>query len=131
VSGTEFDEDMVLGTGLPDNGIPHVAANNKVLYDRPGWKFFIAQVNGQPTAAAVMRMKDGIASLTFAAILPEFRNRGLHRLLLSRRITEAKRAGCRLVVSQCYFLSQSHRNMERICMKIGYIKALWTSNYWL
>ncbi|MEG6588830.1 GNAT family N-acetyltransferase [Paenibacillus barengoltzii] len=114
------------GTGLPDDGIPYVAENNKVLYNRPGWKFFIAYFHEDPAAVAVMYIKDGIASLTFAATLPEFRNQGLHQRLLKRRIEEAKQNNCRLVVSQCSFLSQSHRNMERIGMKIGYIRTTWT-----
>ncbi|WP_028540215.1 GNAT family N-acetyltransferase [Paenibacillus sp. J14] len=114
------------GTGLPDNGIAPVAANNKVLYNRPGWKFFVAFINGEPAAAAVMYSNNGIASLTFAATLPEYRGNGLHQFLLKRRITEAKKNNCRLVVGQCNFLSQSHRNMERIGMKIGYIRTTWT-----
>lgn len=114
------------GTGLPDDGIAPVAANNKVLFRRPGWKFFIAYVHGEPAAAAVMRAKDGLASLTFAAALPAFRGMGLHRFLLKRRVEEAYRNNCRLVVGQCQFLSQSHRNMERIGMKIGYIRTTWT-----
>jgi len=124
---------------LPDNGIPYVSANNRVLYNRPEWEFYMAYVNEQPAAAAVMHMKDGIASLTFAATLPEYRRLGLHRRLLERRIADAKRNGCTLVVSQCAFLSQSHRNMERIGMKIGFLKTLWTGygqdpddgRYWL
>lgn len=114
------------GTGLSDNGIPAVAENNKVLYNRPGWKFYIAYVKEAPAAAAVMYMKDSIASLTFAATLPEFRNLGLQQRLIKERIIEAKRNHCRLVVSQCSFLSQSHRNMERVGMKIGYIRTTWT-----
>lgn len=114
------------GTGLPDNGIPHVAENNKVLYNRPGWKFFIAYINENPAAVGVMYIYDGIASLTFAATLPEFRNRGLQQRLLKRRIEEAKQNNCKLVVSQCSFLSQSHRNMERIGMKIAYTRTTWT-----
>ncbi|MCI3918976.1 GNAT family N-acetyltransferase [Paenibacillus sp. TRM 82003] len=114
------------GTGLPDNGIAPVAANNKVLYNRLGWKYFVAFVDGEPAAVAVMNSKDGIASLTFAATLPAYRGMGLHQLLLKRRIEEAKRNNCRLVVGQCNFLSQSHRNMERIGMKIGYIRTTWT-----
>lgn len=114
------------GTGLPDDGIRPVAANNVVLYQRPGWKFFMAYVNDEPAATAVMCSQDGIASLTFAATLPDFRGRGLHQLLLQRRIAEAQRNGCRLVVGQCSFLSQSHRNMERVGMKLGYIRTTWT-----
>jgi len=114
------------GTGLPDNGIAPVAANNHVLYRRPGWKFFLAYVRDEPAAAAVMRIRDGVASLTFAATLPAFRGMGLHQYLLKKRIEEAARSSCRLVVGQCNFLSQSHRNMERIGLKIGYIRTTWT-----
>lgn len=114
------------GTGLSDHGIPSVAANNEVLYKRDGWKFYVAYLNEVPAAVGVMHMKEGIASLTFAATLPEFRNQGLQQRLLERRIEEAKRNNCKLVVGQCAFLSQSHRNMERIGMKIGYIRTSWT-----
>jgi GNAT superfamily N-acetyltransferase len=113
------------GTGLPDDGIAPVAANNKVLYRRPGWKHFIAYVHDKPAAVAVMYIKDRMASLTFAATLPDFRGIGLHQFLLKRRIEEAKQNNCRLVVGQCNFLSQSHRNMERVGMKIGYLRTTW------
>ncbi|TVX95321.1 GNAT family N-acetyltransferase [Cohnella terricola] len=115
------------GTGLPDNGIPPVAANNQVLYGRPGWKFFVAEWDHMPAAVGVMHMKGEVASLTFAATLSEFRNRGLQQALLRRRIADAASNGCRLVVSQCAFLSQSQRNMERAGMRIGYVRASWTA----
>jgi len=114
------------GTGLPDNGIPHVAANNRVLFQRPGWKFYICYYEEQPAAAGVMFMKDGVASLTFAATLPEYRNKGLQLSLINRRLEEAKRNDCGLAVGQCAFLSQSHRNMERVGMKVGYVRTTWT-----
>ncbi|MCR8644488.1 GNAT family N-acetyltransferase [Paenibacillus sp. N1-5-1-14] len=115
------------GTGLSDDGIPYVAANNQVLYNRPGWKFFIAYYQKNPAAVAVMYTKDTTASLTFAATLPEYRNLGLHQLLIKKRIEEARKSNCKLVVSQCAFLSQSHRNMECAGMKIGYVRTTWTS----
>ncbi|TVX92662.1 GNAT family N-acetyltransferase [Paenibacillus agilis] len=114
------------GTGLSDDGIPYVAQNNKVLCQRDGWKFFIAYVNEVPAAASVMYMNNHLASLTFAATLPEYRTRGLHNRMLQRRLVEANRNDCRLAISQCAFLSQSHRNMERIGMKLGYVRTSWT-----
>lgn len=113
------------GTGLPDHGIPHVAENNSVLWRRPGWEFYMAYVSGQPAAAAVMYVKDGTCSLTFAATLPEYRGQGLHQLLLNTRIARAYQQNCELVVGQCAFLSQSHRNMERAGMKLGYVRTTW------
>jgi len=114
------------GTGLSDQGISSVAANNKVLYSRPGWKYYIAYLGEEPAAVAVMYMHKGIASLTFAATLPQYRNKGLQSSLLQRRMDDAQQNNCRLLVGQCSFLSQSHRNMERIGMKVGYIRTTWT-----
>ncbi|MBB6634476.1 GNAT family N-acetyltransferase [Cohnella thailandensis] len=114
------------GTGLSDDGIPHVARNNKVLYGRPGWKFYLAFLNDSPAAVGVMHIRNRTASLTFAATLPEFRNQGLHRQLLNRRIADALHNDCKLVVAQCSFLSPSHRNMEHAGMKLGYLRTSWT-----
>ena len=115
------------GTGLPDNGIPHVRSNNEVLHGREGWNFFAAELDGVPAATAVLFEKDGLASLTFAATLPEFRRQGLQRRLLEHRVAEAFSRPTKLVVGQCAFLSQSHRNMEHVGMKLGYIRTAWTS----
>ena len=114
------------GTGLSDDGIPYVAANNQVLIGRPGWRFYCAYVDDMPAAVGVMADKDAVSSLTFAATLPEYRNRGLHERLLNHRMAEAAKSGSRLAVSQCQFLSQSHRNMERVGMRLGYVRTTWT-----
>lgn len=114
------------GTGLPDQGIPSIAMNNRVLHSRPGWRFYMAYAGDQPAAAAVMYISNSDASLTFAATLPEFRRQGLQQELLRRRIWDAKQAGCSLIVGQCAFLSQSHRNMETVGMKLGYVRTTWT-----
>ncbi|MFD0959062.1 GNAT family N-acetyltransferase [Paenibacillus chungangensis] len=114
------------GTGLPDNGVPYIAANNEIMYHRPGWKYFLAYDDQVPAAVGVMFIQGAVASLTFAATLPEYRGRGLQQALLKRRIWEAMERGCRLVVGQCAYLSQSHRNMERVGMKLGYIRTTWS-----
>lgn len=114
------------GTGLPDDGIPHVWRNNEVLHGRAGWTFFAAESNGVPAAAAVMYEHGGIASLTFAATLPEFRRQGLQRALIEHRASEAFSRGDTMLVGQCAYLSQSHRNMESVGMKLGYIRTSWT-----
>ncbi|MHA7965489.1 GNAT family N-acetyltransferase [Paenibacillus sp. CAU 1782] len=114
------------GTGLSDDGIPYVLTNNSVLYNRPGWSFYLASVDGQPAAVGVMHRHGDIASFTFAATLPEYRKLGLHGLLLEQRLRAAQEQGCKLAVGQCAFLSQSHRNMERAGMKIGYVRSTWT-----
>jgi len=126
--GDEFDVYATihcLATGLGMEGVPYVSMNNRILYERAGWKFYLALVEDVPAAVGVMYMQNGIASLTFGATLPEYRNRGLQYRLITHRIQEAYRGQCRLVVGQCAFLSSSHRNMERAGMRIGYVRATW------
>ncbi|MDI4647461.1 GNAT family N-acetyltransferase [Cohnella hashimotonis] len=114
------------GTGLPDAGIPSVAANNQVLHGRPGWQFYLTYVDGVAAGAGVLFTQNNKASFTFAAVLPAYRNRGLHRRLLDARIDEAHRRGCGIAVGQCAYLSQSHRDMDRAGMKLGYVRTTWT-----
>lgn len=114
-----------LGTGLNIQGSGHVADNNRVLYNRPGWRFFIGYVDRHPAGVAVMYMHNGTASLTFAATVPEYRRRGLQSAFLRRRIHEAALAGCDLVVSQAAYASTSQHNMEKSGMRIGYTRATW------
>lgn len=129
IGASEFDAYAMIhcrGTGLPDDGIPHVAANNRVLHQRPGWVFYMAYCEERPAAVGVMYVKGDVASFTFAATLPEYRRRGLQLSLLRCRLAEAARRHCGMAVSQCAFLSGSHRNMERAGMRIGYVRSTWT-----
>jgi GNAT superfamily N-acetyltransferase len=114
-----------LGTGLNVDGAGHVADNNRVLYNRSGWRFFIGYVDDQPAGVAVMYINNNIASLTFAATIPEFRRRGLQMAFLNQRIYEAALAGCELVVGQAAYASTSQNNMERVGLRIGYTRATW------
>ncbi|GMK42031.1 N-acetyltransferase [Paenibacillus sp. CCS19] len=115
-----------LGTGLNVEGAGHVADNNRVLFDRPGWRFYIGFVDDQPAGVAVMYMHGGTASYTFAATVPEFRRRGLQTAFLHKRCYDAARSQCELIVSQAAYASTSQNNMERAGFGIGYTKAVWT-----
>ncbi|XID94853.1 GNAT family N-acetyltransferase [Paenibacillaceae bacterium WGS1546] len=112
--------------GLPEDGIGPVAENNRVLYGRPGWTFYLALIDDRPAGVGVVFKRDEAASLTFAATLPDYRGRGVHAALLRKRIEDALGGGCRWLYGQCAFASGSHRNMARAGMGVGYVKALWT-----
>ncbi|WP_317890142.1 GNAT family N-acetyltransferase [Paenibacillus sabuli] len=111
--------------GLPASGIAPVAANNAVLHGRAGWSVWLAEVSGEPAAAAVLYEHGGVASLTFAGTMPAYRGRGLHGLLLRHRLNRAASSGCSLVAGQCAFLSASHRNMERAGLQVAYVRSTW------
>ncbi|CAM3525422.1 GNAT family N-acetyltransferase [Marinicrinis lubricantis] len=120
-----YAEIHCLGTGLPLDGKAYVAANNKVLYGRKGWHFFIGFAEDQPASVSVMYMKDKIASFTFAATLPQFRGRGFHTQMLQQRLEVCAQHNCHLVVAQAAYGSQSMKNMERAGLRIGYTRANW------
>ncbi|MFF2481035.1 GNAT family N-acetyltransferase [Paenibacillus sp. NPDC058071] len=114
-----------LGSGMNESGAPYVAANNRVLFNRPGWRIFLGFVEGVPAGVAAMHMAEGIASLTFAATLPQYRRRGLQSAFLRKRMQVAASHSCQLVVGQCAYASTSQNNMERAGMRIGYTRATW------
>ncbi len=117
-----------LATGLPLSGAEAVAANNEVLLGRAGWSFYLAEAeDGEPAGAAVMHCADGVASLTFAAVLPQYRGRGLHQALILRRLEQARASGCTLAVSQAAYASASARNMERCGLRLAYTRATWSA----
>lgn len=115
-----------LGTGLSLDGKQHVADNNRLLYTRAGWFYFLGLAEGKPASVGVLFVKDGIAHYTFAATVPEERNKGLHSALLRARLLLARDLGCKLVAAECAYGSASHRNMERAGMKIGMTRATWS-----
>jgi hypothetical protein len=115
-----------LGTGLSITGRDHVADNNRLLHDRPGWHYRLGLVDGRAASVGVMFVMNGMASFTFAATLPEERAKGLHTAILRDRLLLARQLGCRLVVAQCAYGSASHRNMERVGMRIGMTRSTWS-----
>ncbi|WP_426446251.1 acetyltransferase [Paenibacillus sp. S-38] len=111
--------------GMPAFLQPAVAENNRVLYGRSGWRFYLALYDDQPAAVGVLHAEQGTGSLAAAATLPGFRRLGCQSALLLARLEEAVRQECGLLVGQAAFGSPSQANMERIGMKVAYTKALW------
>ena len=74
---------------------------------------YMARVDGEPAAAAILAYDDGLAYLANASTLPAFRNRGCHGALLHARLDDAVRAGYDEVIALAAIGSTSHRNMER------------------
>lgn len=135
ISITEIDADQFddyatvhcLGTGLPISGKQHIADNNRILHGREGWKYYVAYKSDKPAGAAAAYFHEGTASLTFAATLPSYRNLGIQSLLIERRMRDAVKAGCSLIVGQASYLSSSFRNMQRAGLQLGYTRSTWSS----
>ena len=122
-----FADIYVRGFNMPSFTKDGVRQNNEILYDKPGWHFFIAEVQNIPAGIGVLYINKGVASLAASATLPEFQRNGCHTALIQKRIEKAIATNCHLIVGQARFGSRSQNNMERAHMKIAYTKSIWTA----
>jgi ribosomal protein S18 acetylase RimI-like enzyme len=104
------------GPGLRDT----VAIASKV----PGLASLLARVDGTPAGAASLVIRDGLAMLAGAATLPRHRNRGIQTALARVRLAHASAAGCDLVTMGAEPGSTSHRNAERLGLRVAYTKVV-------
>jgi len=72
----------------------------KGAFSIPGNRLYVAYVDDTPAATASLYIKDGIGSLSGGATLPAFRKRDCHTSLIQRRIADAAKAGCDLVIGR-------------------------------
>jgi hypothetical protein len=93
---------------------------------RPGWRLYLATLDGTPSAVATLYLKGHIAYLADAATIEGARGRGCHTALVQQRIEDACRLGATWVVGKANFLSGSFRNMERSGLRLAYTLAVWS-----
>jgi len=86
---------------------------------------FLAELDGQPGAAGVLFLHEGVALLGGAATVPELRRRGLQAALLRERLRYAFEAGCDLAVMVAEAGSNSQRNAERKGFRVAYTRTKW------
>ncbi|HDR6310062.1 TPA: GNAT family N-acetyltransferase [Bacillus cereus] len=122
-----FADIYVRGFNMPSFTKDGVRQNNEILYNKPDWYFFIAEVQNTPASIGVLYTNNGVASLAASATLPEFQRKGCHTALIQKRIETAIKSNCKLIVGQARFGSGSQNNMERAHMKIAYTKSIRTA----
>ncbi len=88
---------------------------------------FLAEIDGQPGAAAALWVHQGVALFGGAATLPEMRRRGLQGALLDARMRYAAEKGCDLAMMVAELGSESQRNTERKGFRIAYTRVKWRS----
>jgi len=86
---------------------------------------FLAEIDGQPGAAGVLCIHDGVALFGGAATVPELRRRGLQAALLEERMRYAFDQGCDLAMMVAEAGSESQRNAERKGFRIAYTRTKW------
>ena len=120
----EFLDAYIAGRGLPDGEA--FKANVRPWLHEPGWWLYLGRADGAPAAAAILYLNEKVGYCADATTNPAFRGRGLQTALLAHRIADARDAGVDFICSGAELLSQSHRNMERVGMRVLFVRALWT-----
>jgi GNAT superfamily N-acetyltransferase len=123
----DFLAAYVAGWELAEKDHAQFKANVRPWLHQPGWSLYVARADGRPAAIATVFVQGDTAYCADATTDPAFRRRGLHSALLHRRIMDAKAAGADLVTSGAAFLSDSYRNMERIGLRLMFMRAIWTA----
>ena len=97
----------------------------RAWFGRPGWRLYLARVDGLPAATAALTVEGGLGYLANASTLPAMRGRGCQSALVARRIADAAAAGCDMVASLAEFGSGSQRNLERAGLRVAFTQAVW------
>jgi hypothetical protein len=122
----EYLDAYVAGWDFPEKDHAQFKSNVRPWLEQAGWSLYLARVNGQPAAAATLYVLDDVGYLADSATDPSFRRRGVHVALLRRRMRDAGVSGADLVFSGAEPFSSSHRNMERVGMRLQFTRAKWT-----
>ena len=122
----DYLDAYVAGWGIAEKDRTQFKVNVRPWLQQRGWTLYLARVNGRPAGAATLYVHQRVGYLADAATDPEFRRRGLQTALLRRRLYDAAAAGADLVFSGADPFSTSHRNMERVGMRLQFVRSKWT-----
>lgn len=90
----------------------------------PGFRRYLAWVDGTPVGAASLRIDGTLAQVCGAGTLPAARGRGVQKALLRQRLQEARQAGCDLAVVTTAPGSRSQENVMRRGFALLYARAV-------
>ena len=101
------------------------------LPGRPGWRCYVAWVDGEAQACGAMLVDGEVAELGFGATLEPARGRGAQLALLGRRIEDAVAAGARLLFAETGERTAdgpatSYRNLRRAGFEEAYLRPNWS-----
>jgi ribosomal protein S18 acetylase RimI-like enzyme len=114
----------VVGAGFADGGDPFPFAVDLARV-RAGLEhsvMVLAVVGGVAAGGAALSIASGTAHFAGAAVLPEFRGRGIQRALTAERLRIARERGCSLAKLDVLAGSVSHRNAEHAGFRVAYTR---------
>ena len=92
--------------------------------DVPGFRRYVARIDGRLAGVATLRLDDGLAQLCGAATLPSFRRRGVQTALLRGRLADAFHSGCEIALMTTQPGSKSQENGHRQGFGLLYSRAM-------
>jgi GNAT superfamily N-acetyltransferase len=95
-----------------------------ILFQAPLSVPWLTTVEGRPAGAAAMAIHNGLALLYGDAVLPAYRQRGLHSALIQARLAYAAERGCDLATASTFPGARSQRNYERLGFRVVYTKLI-------
>ena len=100
-------------------------AFGKIAARTGGGSPFIAEINGEPVAAAGFAIYDDVCILAGAATVPEARNKGAQNALLAARLRYAQERDCSLAMMCALPGGQSQKNAQKNGFNIAYTRTKW------
>jgi hypothetical protein len=93
-----FGETAARGFQLPEWCIPWFAR----LAGRDGWRAYLAYRAGEPVATGALHVQGTVGWLGFGTVVADHRRRGLHRVMIARRMCDAADLGCRWLQTETH-----------------------------
>ena len=85
------------------------------------WHRFVAWVDDEPAAEALLVVRGACAYLAEAATDPRYRRRGLQRALIARRAEAARELGCTTLFGMVAWGDASWSNMRATGLREGHM----------
>lgn len=137
----DFARVVVGGYGMPE----WLHEMNARVVGRPGWSCYVAYDGDNPAGAGALfvhpssgraaglgpaALQGALGWLGFGATLPDYRGRGAQSALLAARIEDARKQGCRTVVTETGELEQGRPSSSyRNILRAGFREAGVRPNY--
>lgn len=94
-----------------------------------GWSCYAAYVEGREVACGSMRVCGELALLGLDATLPEFRERGCQRALVTRRLVDAGLTGCGVVAAEVWNGHPASRAAAEVLEHVGFEEIAGRTNW--
>lgn len=118
-----FGETTARGFGMPTM----IGEMFGTIGTKDGWRTYLAFADGKPVGTGALFIDGNVGWLGFGSTIAEYRNRGIHRAMFVRRMTDAADLGCRWLQTETNLAvadepTPSLDNMVRLGFQMAYAR---------